>query len=79
MNCPTCKKNLIKIYEKGLGCFPCPYGVVGNNWEYRVFMVGHCFKCNSDWQWQDIDYMGEWYETDPTPAFKINGEWACSY
>lgn len=77
MKCPECKNNLIKIYEKGLGWFP--HGVGGHNLEYRVFMVGHCFQCDSDWQWKDIDYMKEWCETDPTPAFKTNDGWLIDY
>lgn len=76
MLCPKCKKDLVNIYEEGLGWFPHYTG--NGDREYQVFVVGHCEKCKSDWQWKDVDFMREWCETDPVPAFQIDGKWVCT-
>lgn len=73
MRCPKCNNDLIEIYNKELGWFNHYESPKG--WEYHVFFVGHCDKCNTDWKWKDIDYMREWWATDLAPAFKTNGEW----
>ena len=67
---------LVVIHSKGLGSRPRNF--YGTEWEDHVFFVGYCKKCKTDWQWRDVDYMGELVETDPKPAVKRCGEWMCT-
>lgn len=76
MLCPKCKRVLTNVYNEGLGWFPHYTG--NGDREYQVFVVGHCEKCKSDWQWKDVDFMREWCETDPVLAFQIDGKWVCT-
>ena len=57
MLCPKCKSVLTNVYNEGLGWFPHYTG--NGDREYQVFVVGHCEKCKSDWQWKDVDFMRE--------------------